>query len=124
MFGRPVDANDQKRVGYMPQELALFTELTVNEILVYYGSLHKLKNNELNDSIESILKLLEVNYKNRLISQLSGGQQRLVSIAITMIHKPALIILDEPTVGVDSMLRKKIWDYLYKCCHKNGIKIN
>ncbi|CAG2109355.1 unnamed protein product, partial [Medioppia subpectinata] len=98
-------------VGYMPQELALFDYFTIGEILNYYGMIYHMTREEINESVQNF----------RVISQLSGGQQRRVSIAITMLHKPRLVILDEPTVGVDSLLRHRIWKYLENMCNKNRI---
>ena len=106
--------------GYMPQELALFEEFTIEEILKYYGTIYHLSFKEVYNRIDELIKLLNLPEKSRLITQLSGGQKRRVSIAITMIHSPKLIILDEPTVGVDSLLRYRIWKYLEECCVKNG----
>ncbi|CAG2113617.1 unnamed protein product, partial [Medioppia subpectinata] len=103
-------------VGYMPQELALFEEFTIGEILSYYGTIYHLYGNDMQQRIDALIQLLNLPEKTRLISQLSGGQMRRVSIAITMIHKPKLIILDEPTVGVDSLLRRRIWDHLEDIC--------
>ena len=105
----------------MPQELALFEEFTIREILTYYGSIYHLQGEELSHRIDCLLEILNLPEKSRPISKLSGGQQRRVSIAITMIHKPKLIILDEPTVGVDSLLRKKIWNYLEDICERFGL---
>ena len=106
--------------GYMPQELALFEEFSIQEILKYYGTVYHLSSEELNKRIDELTKLLNLPEKSRIITKLSGGQKRRVSIAITMIHKPKLIILDEPTVGVDSLLRHRIWQYLEECCVQNG----
>ena len=106
--------------GYMPQELALFDEFTIQEILTYYGTVYHLSAEELNKRINQLIHLLNLPEKSRIICQLSGGQQRRVSIAITMIHRPQLIILDEPTVGVDPLLRQKIWKYLGECCLQFG----
>ena len=107
-------------VGYMPQELALFEEFTIREILTYYGNIYHLKGEQLIQTIDDLMEILNLPEKTRPISRLSGGQQRRVSIAITMIHKPKLIILDEPTVGVDSLLRCRIWQYLEDICQRNG----
>ena len=106
--------------GYMPQELALFDEFTIEEILTYYGTIYNMRGDELHKRIDELILLLNLPEKDRPIGRLSGGQQRRVSIAITMIHKPKLIILDEPTVGVDSLLRKRIWNYLENICQNDG----
>ena len=106
--------------GYMPQELALFEEFTIEEILAYYGTIYHMNSIEVKQRIVELITLLNLPEKTRPINKLSGGQQRRVSIAITMIHKPRLIILDEPTVGVDSLLRKRIWSYLEQICQQNG----
>ena len=106
--------------GYMPQELALFEEFTIEEILTYYGTIYNIKGYELQNRIDELILLLNLPEKNRTVSRLSGGQRRRVSIAITMIHKPKLIILDEPTVGVDPLLRKIIWNYLENICQNYG----
>ncbi|CAG2101312.1 unnamed protein product [Medioppia subpectinata] len=107
-------------VGYMPQELALFDYFTIGEILDYYGMIYHMKREEIDESVDNLRELLHLPENSRLISQLSGGQQRRVSIAITMLHKPRLVILDEPTVGVDSLLRHRIWQYLEDICDKYG----
>jgi ABC-type multidrug transport system ATPase subunit len=99
-------------VGYMPQEIALFNELTIEEILCYFGTIYHMSRDLIQKRIEHLIDLLRLPKKDRKISELSGGQQRLVSIAVTMIHRPPLLILDEPTVGVDSLLRCQIWKYL------------
>ncbi|XP_054161357.1 ABC transporter G family member 20-like [Oppia nitens] len=107
-------------VGYMPQEIALFPEFTIREILTYFALLYHMDSGEAKAEIEKLIALLNLPVRERLIGQLSGGQQRLASIAVTMIHKPKVIILDEPTVGVDSLLRCRIWKYLENICYKQG----
>ncbi|CAG2114281.1 unnamed protein product, partial [Medioppia subpectinata] len=107
-------------VGYMPQELALFDYFTIGEILNYYGMIYHMTREEIDESVNNLREILHLPKNSRLISQLNGGQQRRVSIAITMLHKPRLVILDEPTVGVDSLLRHRIWQYLKDMCEKYG----
>ena len=98
--------------GYMPQELALFGEFSIEETLTYFGHLHKMSQSMIEERTDFLIQLLSLPKKTRIIYQLSGGQQRRVSMAVALLHKPALAILDEPTVGLDPLLRKKIWDYL------------
>ncbi|XP_067144157.1 LOW QUALITY PROTEIN: ABC transporter G family member 23-like [Centruroides vittatus] len=99
-------------VGYMPQEIALYREFTIVDILTYYGNLYGLEMNFILDRIDFLVKFLDLPDKSRLIKHLSGGQQRRVSIAVALIHLPPLLILDEPTVGVDPLLRQNIWNHL------------
>ncbi|CAG2172844.1 unnamed protein product, partial [Oppiella nova] len=112
-----------KGVGYMPQETALFNEFTITEILYYFGTLYHMDLSKIRERIIHLKELLGLPHKERLIGQLSGGQQRLVSMAVTMFHKPPLLILDEPTVGVDSVLRCRIWEYLEDMCKNDGTTV-
>ena len=95
----------------------------MEQTLRYFGRLHKLNDNLIEYKIEFLIKFLEIPDKRRLITQLSGGQQRRVSLAAALIHNPPLVILDEPTVGVDPLLRHSIWTYLQDLCRTEGITI-
>lgn len=75
-------------VGYMPQELALFSLLTINEVLHYYGRIYGMDADTIDEKVEHFINFLNLPSKHRKISQLSGGQQRRVSLAVTMIHEP------------------------------------
>ena len=71
-----------------------------------------------------ILKLMEMEkFENSLIGTLSGGQKRRASFAAAMIHNPELLILDEPTVGVDPLLRAKLWEHLVQLAQQTGVSI-
>jgi ABC-type multidrug transport system ATPase subunit len=123
VFGQEISHNSNicaPVVGYMPQEIALFNEFTIEEILKFFGTVYKIQKNEMSRRIGHFVQLFNLPEKERKISELSGGQQRLVSIAVTMIHRPPLLILDEPTVGVDSLLRSEIWKYLSNLCKNEG----
>lgn len=110
-----------KRVGYMPQEIALYGEFTIKETMLYFGWIFGMKTPEIRDRLQFLLNLLDLPGQNRLVKNLSGGQQRRVSFAVALMHDPELLILDEPTVGVDPLLRKSIWEHLVKIT-KDGNK--
>lgn len=94
-----------KDLGYMPQDVSLNMNLTVYEMMRYFGKIFLLRKEQLEERIRYLIEMLEIPEGDRFISTLSGGQQRRVSFACAVIHKPRLAILDEPTVGVDPMIR-------------------
>jgi ABC-type multidrug transport system ATPase subunit len=110
-------------VGFMPQEVALHDDLTIEEMLTYFGRLYFLPKHHLSERIESLLSILDLPEKTRLVGHLSGGQKRRVSFAAALIHRPRLLILDEPTVGVDPVLRDKIWRHLIKITKEQGTSV-
>jgi huntingtin len=107
----------------MPQELALFGEFTIEETLSYFGQLYFMEKCHIKQKIDFFVAFLHLPSKNKLISKLSGGQKRRVSLSVALLHSPKLLILDEPTVGVDPVLRKQIWIYLRELCREQGITV-
>lgn len=73
-----------------------------------------MRSEEFQRNFDTLKELLEFPDEDRLVRDLSGGQKRCVSFAVCMIHKPELLILDEPTVGLDPLLREKLWNFLVK----------
>lgn len=100
-------------IGYMAQSDALYDELTGKENLEFFAKLFRLSKKEIKERIEYTSKLvnLESNLSKR-VSNYSGGMKRRLSLAISLIQDPALLILDEPTVGIDPKLRFSIWNEL------------
>ncbi|KYM87308.1 ABC transporter G family member 20 [Atta colombica] len=100
------------RVGYMPQEIALYGEFSIRETFIYFGWCAGMTTEEVDEKLIFLLKFLQLPSENRFVKNLSGGQQRRVSFAAAILAEPELLILDEPTVGVDPILRQSIWDHL------------
>ena len=100
------------KIGYMPQETALIGELTIKETIYYFGKIFQMDIARLRERYKMLKNLLELPRGDQRVEECSGGQQRRVSFAAAMIHEPELVILDEPTVGLDPILREKIWDFM------------
>ncbi|KAM3720275.1 Phospholipid-transporting ATPase ABCA1 [Dirofilaria immitis] len=102
-------------IGICPQHNILFDKLTVKEQLKFYGILKGIPKNRLNNEVyETMESLSLIASKDKLISHLSGGMKRKLCIGIALIGGSKLVILDEPTAGVDARARRSIWDILIK----------
>ncbi|XP_061141516.1 ABC transporter G family member 23 isoform X1 [Syngnathus typhle] len=112
-----------RMVGYMPQELALYNEFTISNTLTFYGRIHGLTLREIQARIDFLIEFLDLPQKDRLVRNLSGGQKRRVSLAAALLQNPELLILDEPTVGVDPVLRAKIWQHLVDIVKTGNVSV-
>lgn len=105
----------RNRIGYVPQEISLFKELTAEENLNIFGGLYEIKKQDLKKRIEDVLELVELTERrNSAVKEFSGGMKRRLNIAASLLHDPELILCDEPTVGVDPQSRNAIFDLLQK----------
>jgi ABC-2 type transport system ATP-binding protein len=103
------------RVGYMSQKFSLYNDLTVLENLRFYGRAYGLKNKEFSERIEDALLMSGLSEReNQRTSDLSGGWRQRLALAAAILHRPELVILDEPTAGVDPVSRRAFWDLLYE----------
>lgn len=112
-----------ERVGYMAQSDALYEELSAKENLQFFASLYGLKGKKQQQRINEVMEIVQLtDHLTKLVSNYSGGMKRRLSLAISLLHKPRLLILDEPTVGIDPVLRKSIWK-AFDNLKKNGTTI-
>ena len=104
-------SSDDFNIGYMPQINALYEELTVMQHLQFFAAMYGI--NDRKNKIQAVQNIIRIvsleRFKNNKISNLSGGEKQRVSLAIAMIHSPDILVLDEPTVGLDPKLRNELW---------------
>jgi ABC-2 type transport system ATP-binding protein len=111
----------KQRIGYMPQAYGLYDDLTVEENLEFFGSVYRVPSDERRKRADEILQLVRLEeFRRQFAGQLSGGMKRRLSLAVSLIHNPELLILDEPTAGIDPPLRRIFWDY-FRQLNKRGV---
>jgi ABC-2 type transport system ATP-binding protein len=102
------------RIGYMPQRFALYGELTVDENINFFAEIYGVPNDELKKKKAELLEFTGMSkFTDRRGRNLSGGMQKKLALACNLIHKPEIIMLDEPTLGVDPISRREFWRILY-----------
>ena len=111
----------RKNIGYMPGRFSLYQDLTVEENLTFFATIFGTTIKENYDLIHDIYIQIEP-FKKRPAGKLSGGMKQKLALCCALIHKPELLVLDEPTTGVDSVSRKEFWEML-KGLRNNGITI-
>ncbi|MRH43698.1 ATP-binding cassette domain-containing protein [Aquibacillus halophilus] len=110
-------------IGYMAQADALYSELTAKENLAFFAKLYGIPRHSISNRIDEVLSQVDLlESKNKLADKFSGGMKRRLSLAIALLHKPKILILDEPTVGIDPILRNKVWNHFYEM-KQQGISI-
>ena len=103
----------QSHLGVVPQEIALYEMLSAQQNLDIFGSLRGMKGKQLSDAIEWVLELVELTKRRKdLVKTFSGGMKRRLNLAVGLLHDPDILLLDEPTVGVDPQSRSKIFELL------------
>ncbi|XP_029604160.1 ABC transporter G family member 23-like [Salmo trutta] len=112
-----------RMVGYMPQDLALYNEFTISDTLTFFGRIHGLSSKDTQARMDFLVDFLDLPQKSKLVRNLSGGQKRRVSLGAALLQNPQLLILDEPTVGVDPVLRAKIWQHLVEIVKTGKVSV-
>jgi ABC-2 type transport system ATP-binding protein len=113
----------KKRIGYMAQQFSLYGDLTVLENLTFFADIFEVGRKERQERIERLLEFARLTrFKGRRAVHLSGGMQKKLALACTLIHQPEIIFLDEPTTGVDPVSRREFWDILSEL-HIEGVTL-
>ena len=127
LFGEPVDARDiglRNRVGYMSQSFSLYSELTVRQNLELHAHLFHLPKDKARKRIAELLDRFELKaYVNDQAADLPMGIRQRLSLAVAVVHRPDMLILDEPTSGVDPIARDRFWELLIELSREQGVTI-
>jgi len=114
----------RKSIGIVFQEPALDNKLTGRENLEFHGMMYGMRSDDIRKRVDEVLALVELTDKaNVLVEKYSGGMKRRLEIARGLIHRPKVLFLDEPTLGLDAQTRRHIWDYIRKLNKEAGVTI-
>jgi ABC-2 type transport system ATP-binding protein len=105
----------KKNIGYMSQRFSLYDDLTVFENMQLFGTIYKIEKKTLNQRIQDSLKELNMNdFANKLVRSIPLGWKQRLAFATALLHRPQIVFLDEPTSGVDPIVRREFWALIYK----------
>ncbi|GKT09924.1 ATP-binding cassette domain-containing protein [Desulforhabdus sp. TSK] len=114
----------QSRVGYMPQKFGLYEDLTVQENLDLYGDLHGITGEQLAERTPALMQMTGLGrFMDRLAGRLSGGMKQKLGLACTLLSSPDVLLLDEPTVGVDPLSRRDLWEIIHQLVADQGLSV-
>jgi ABC-2 type transport system ATP-binding protein len=122
------DASDQpekikRHIGYMCQKFSLYEDLTVRENITLYGGIYGMSRSQITERTEELLERLNFHeFGDKLISDLPLGLKQKLAFSVSILHKPKIVFLDEPTGGVDPITRRQFWEMIYETA-ANGITV-
>lgn len=109
----------KKNIGYMSQKFSLYDDLTPEENIRFYGGIYGLERNQLSKKRKELIQSLELEeVKKKLVGSLPLGWKQKLAFAISIIHDPSIVFLDEPTGGVDPITRRQFWERIYQVAEK------
>ena len=113
----------KEHIGYMCQKFSLYVDLTVGENIRFFAEIFGIENNVLEQRLEPLLKMTRLSpFRDRIAGNLSGGMKQKLALICTLIHRPEVLFLDEPTTGVDPVSRREFWEILQQI-HADGVTI-
>jgi ABC-2 type transport system ATP-binding protein len=114
----------KKLMGVIPQEIALYPGLSARRNLNFFGQMYGMGGSELNKRIDEVLEFIDlVDRQHDAIEDFSGGMKRRVNIGVGLLHKPKLVYMDEPTVGIDPQNRRRILDTVFRLRDEYGMTV-
>lgn len=114
----------QNRIGYMPQKFGLYEDLSVQQNLDLYADLHGITEEQRREIYPRLMEMTDLGrFTERLAGKLSGGMKQKLGLACTLVRAPELLLLDEPTVGVDPLSRRELWEIVTKLVHEDGLTV-
>ncbi len=126
VLGHDISKDKEKlrnKIGYMSQKFSLYEELTVEENLDFYAGVYCIPKNKIIEKKKEILQMADLSGKeNLIVSSLSGGWKQRLALGCSIIHEPEILLLDEPTGGVDPIARRQFWDIIYSLS-KKGVTV-
>lgn len=114
----------QNRIGYMPQKFGLYEDLSVQQNLDLYADLHGITHDQRKEIYPRLMEMTNLGrFTERLAGKLSGGMKQKLGLACTLVRSPELLLLDEPTVGVDPLSRRELWEIVLKLVREDGLTV-
>lgn len=113
----------KKRIGYMSQKFSLYEDLTVEENIRFYGGIYGIRGKRLRQRTDELIQRLNLqDQRSKLISEIPLGWKQKIAFSVAILHKPAIVYLDEPTGGVDPKTRRQFWELIYEAAEQ-GITV-
>jgi len=113
----------KKRLGYMSQKFSLYSNLTVEENITFYAGIYGLSKENIKERMEHLINRVELaGVRRRIVNDIPGGIKQRVALACALTHAPEIIFLDEPTAGVDPILRRRFWEIIDELS-KSGVTV-